>query len=306
MRKLVLAGGTGFLGKALADYFQSSFDEIVVLSRTPQLKSTKIKYVLWDGVNQGDWVQELNGAEVIINLSGRSINCRFNEANKKQILESRVNSTKAIGEAIQSLNQAPKVWINFSASAFYQNAKNGPHDESSKAQGSGFMYDVCKQWEQSFNAFQLAHTRQIIVRISMVLGKSGGVLPTLLPMVKFGLGGSAGNGQQMVSWIHQDDLCRLTDWLINHPEANGVYHAASPNPVTNSEMMSAFRKACKMPIGIPAPAVAVKLGALIMGTEASLVLDSVNIIPRKVLSGGFTFQFPLISDSFKHLIETSS
>lgn len=306
MRKLILAGGSGFLGKALSDYFQSSFDDIVILSRKPPLTSGKIRYVVWDGINQGAWVKELNGAELIINLSGRSINCRFNETNKKEILESRIQSTRVIGEAIQSLTHPPKVWINFSASAFYQNAKNGPHDEYSQEEGSGFMNEVCKQWEQTFNSFQLKHTRQIIVRISMVLGKSGGVLPTLLPLVKFGLGGSAGSGAQMVSWIHLDDLCKLIEWLYMHPETNGVYHAASPNPVSNKVMMSAMRKAFGMPIGIPAPSAAVKLGAFLIGKEASLVLDSVNIIPRKALSGGFTFQFPFISDSFKNLIETSN
>lgn len=306
MRKLILAGGSGFLGKALSDYFLSSYDEIVVLTRTAKTTQGNIRDVQWDGINQGEWIHELEGTEAIINLSGRSINCRFHETNKKEILESRVQSTQAIGEAIQKLNQPPKVWINFSAAALYQNAVGGSHDESSQSEGSGFMFEVCKQWEQTFNAFQLPQTRQIILRISMVLGKNGGVVPTLLPLVKVGLGGAAGSGKQMVSWIHEKDVCRLTEWLINNKEANGVYHAASPNPVTNSDMMKAFRKVCKMPIGFPAPTPAVKLGALFMGTEASLVLDSVNIIPRKSLSGGFTFEFPEMEKALYNLTETSN
>lgn len=306
MRKIVLAGGSGYLGKVLSQHFLSSCDEIVVLSRHAKTSEGKIKFIKWDGVQQGEWTKELNGAEAIINLSGRSINCRFNETNKKEILESRVKSTQAIGEAIQKLNLPPKVWINFSAAAVYQNAVGGQHDESSQSEGSGFMFEVCKQWEQAVNSFQLPQTRQIILRISMVLGKSGGVVSTLLPLVKLGLGGAAGSGRQMVSWIHEKDVCRLTEWLINTPEANGVYHAASQNPVTNSDMMKAFRKACKMPIGFPAPTPAVKLGALFMGTEASLVLDSVNIIPRKSLSGGFVFEFPEIEEALSNLIGTSN
>ena len=306
MRKLILAGGSGFLGKALSDYFLSSYNEIVVLTRTAKTTQGNIRDVQWDDINQGEWIHELEGTEAIINLSGRSINCRFNETNKKEILESRVQSTQAIGEAIQKLNLPPKVWINFSAAAVYQNAVGGSHDESSQSEGSGFMFEVCKQWEQTVNSFQFPQTRQIILRISMVLGKNGGVVPTLLPLVKVGLGGAAGSGKQMVSWIHEKDVCRLTEWLINNKEANGVYHAASQNPVTNSEMMKAFRKACKMPIGFPAPTPAVKLGALLMGTEASLVLDSVNIIPRKSLSGGFVFEFPEIEEALSNLIGTSN
>jgi uncharacterized protein (TIGR01777 family) len=161
---------------------------------------------------------------------------------------------------------------------------------------------VCKKWEDTFNYFQLKSTRKITLRVSVVMGKTGGMFPTLLPLVKFGLGGTAGKGNQMVSWIHETDLCRMIEFFIQTKTCNGVYNASAPHPVSNAQLMQTFRKVCRVPFGIPTPEPLVKLGALLMGTEPSLVLDSSNIIPRKSLSEGFTFQYPTINVCLKSLV----
>lgn len=301
MRKLVLAGGSGFLGNALIQHFKEACDEIVVLSRSPKTNHKNVKYVMWDGVTVADWASDLEHADAIINLSGKNINCRYTAENKKEIMASRINSTVAIGKAIQQLQNPPKLWINFSAVAIYEKSYSVAVDENSDQPGTGFMYEVCKAWESAFKQVELSSTRKVVLRVSMVIGKEGGVYKTLLPLVKLGLGGKAGNGKQMVSWIHLQDLCRLIHWLITNPSTNGVYNAAAPNPITNTQFMEAFRKSVGMPVGFPAPAFAVKIGAFFMGTEPDLVLDSVNVIPRKAVSEGFTFNYEKIGDCLNSL-----
>lgn len=301
MPKLILAGGSGFLGNALIQYFEEACHEIVVLSRTPKTNHGNVKYVVWDGVKVADWASELEHADAVINLSGKNVNCRYTTENKKEIMASRINSTTAIGKAIQQLQNPPKLWINFSAVAIYEKSYGLAMDENSDQPGTGFMYEVCKAWERAVDQTELSSTRKVILRVSMVIGKEAGVYKTLLPLVKLGLGGKAGNGKQMVSWIHLQDLCRMINWLIANPTANGVYNAAAPNPVTNIQFMQAFRKSVGMPVGFPAPAFAVKIGAFLLGTEPELVIDSVNVTPRKALSEGFTFNYENIGDCLNSL-----
>lgn len=302
MRKLILAGGTGFLGSTLSTYFQSQFDEIVILSRNQAKMKGKVRRITWDGKTMGSWTEELEGADVIVNLTGKNINCRYTEANKQEIISSRIDSTNIIGEAIKKCKTPPGLWINFSAIAIYKNSLDTAYDEFSTEQGKGFMYDVCKLWEEAFNTFKFSTTRKITLRVSVVMGKKGGMVPELLPLVKMGLGGKAGNGKQTVSWIHEMDLCRMIEYFIKNKNTQGIYNASSPNPVTNSELMSSFRKACRIPFGFPTPEPFVKLGAWLMGTEPSLILDSTKIIPRKSLSEGFTFQYPTIDLCLNSLV----
>lgn len=303
MSKLVLAGGSGFIGNALMAYFKSQFSEIKVLTRNASTDFENVQFVKWDGRTLDSWVNVIDGADVVINLSGKNINCRFTESNKKEILESRINSTRALGLAIQKTNSPPKLWINFSAVAKYKNTIETSNNEYSNEQGSGFMYEVCEKWEAAFNEFQLPYTKKVILRVSVVLGKEGGMFPQLLPLVKFGLGGSSGNGKQMISWIHITDLCRLVEFVISHPSASGVCNAASENPISNEHFMKAFRKAVHVPIGIPAPSIAVKIGAFLIGTEPSLVLDSVNVIPTRLINEGFKFHFSDIEKCLENLMK---
>lgn len=302
MNKLILAGGTGFIGKALVNYFKNQFSEVVILSRSSYTNHDNVRGVKWDGKTIGSWVSELENADVLINLSGKNINCRFTDQNKNEILESRVNATNALGQAVLHLKVPPKLWINFSAVAIYKSTIETTNTEYSKEQGIGFMYEVCKKWESAFNDFELHHTRKVTLRISVVLGKQGGMISKLLPLVKLFLGGKAGNGKQMISWIHEQDLCRIIDFLIHNNSTHGIYNAAAEFPVSNRAFMQTFRKVLGIPFGLPAPAFAVKLGAFLMGTESSLVLDSVNVKSEKLLNEGFQFKYQDIYSCLKSVL----
>ncbi len=314
-KKIVIAGGTGFIGQQLIRYFGKDNDLIILTRQIKDAANNRNKYnllskqdlsrtrfVKWDGENTGEWITELDGADLLINLSGKSVNCRYTAKNKKEILDSRTKPIIVLGEAISKVSTAPAVWINASSATIYREAYDHAQDEFNGEYGDDFSMSVCKNWEKAFNDQTTAHTRKIIFRLAITLG-AGGLLIPYFNLLKFGLGGKQGSGKQMFTWIHIDDVCRAIEWAYEHENINGTYNCTSPHPVTNNEFMKALRKATGYRFGLPAFGWMVKIGTFLIGTEAELVLKSRWVIPTKLLQSGFKFQFPDIDAAFKKIID---
>lgn len=300
-QKIVIAAANGFLGKSLIQHFSKHY-RIVCLVRSPQPEQADVQYVIWDGKQLGTWSQELEGAKAIINLAGRSINCRYTEQNKKDILQSRLDSTRVIGEAIEQCTHKPEVWLNCSSVTIYEHSLTEAQDEYKSTRSSGFSTDVCLAWETAFNEFSWPEVRGIILRISVVLGNKEGALKPLVPITKLGLGGASGSGKQMFSWIHVADFCAAVDFLIHHTNASGAFNVCSPKPVTNKAFMRSLRNALRIPFGLWQPAWAVQLGARFIGTEAELVLESRYVVPTRLKEQGFQFKYPEIQEALNSLV----
>jgi len=297
MKKLIIAGGTGFLGQALCRELTKEFDRIVVLSRSKHKQESNITYLTWDAETFGDWCRELEGATAVINLCGKSVDCRYTEKNKALIFSSRLNSTRLIAQAISQCNTPPLVWINGASATIYRHSETQKMTESSGEIGSGFSVEVCKAWEHLVEEAELPHTRKINLRLAMVLGTSGGVYPELMKVVKRGLGGTMGKGTQQMSWIHVSDFCRMVLWLINKPDAQGVYNCVAPMPVINKRLMQLLRKKAGRMFGLPASELLLTIGAFVIGTETELILKSRYAYPERALKEGFVFNFETIDQS---------
>lgn len=301
-KKIVIAGGTGFIGESMIHHFGGNNNSIIILTRKPQPSRRNVTYAYWDGKNTGEWAQLLEGADLLINLAGKSVNCRYTEANKAAIFASRVESTQVLGEAIKQLKNPPALWINAGSATIYRHAEDRPMDEFTGEIKNDFSVQVCKRWEQTFNDITLPNTRKVILRIAITLGKEGGVIDPYLNLLKFGLGGFQGNGRQMYSWIHVTDVIRMMEWLYEHPECQGTYNCAAPNPVTNKVFMETLRKATGYNFGLPAYTWMLKIGGALIGTEAELLLKSRWVIPAKITQAGFTFQYPELREAFRQII----
>lgn len=301
MKKLIIAGGTGFLGKALISKYEYEFDEIVILSRSTNAQLKNVRYLQWDAKSTGSWCTELEGATAIINLCGKSVDCRYTEKNKALIFSSRLDSTQIIGEAILKCINPPKLWINGASATIYAHSEHTRQTELSTEIGSGFSVEVCKAWEKVFNDFTLPNTRKVNLRISMVMGQGGGVFPVLMNMSAKGLGGTMGKGTQQVSWIHIDDFCNLVKWVIDNNDVVGVYNVVAPNPITNKNMMALFRKKVQVKIGLPATEWMLKIGAFFIGTETELILKSRYSYPEKALNEGFSFNYQTFQECLDNL-----
>lgn len=313
-KKIIIAGGTGFIGQGLVRYFGRD-NQVLVLTR--QIKEAtnnrnrfdslsqkdlkQVHFLKWDGKTTGDWAKELEGADLVINLAGKSVNCRYTEFNKKEILESRVDSVKAIGAAILNCKVPPKLWINASSATIYRHAMDRPQDEYTGELGSGFSVDVCKEWERSFYEQECPSTRRVALRMAITLG-SGGVLIPYFNLLKFGLGGKQGPGGQRYSWIHITDSFRIIEWIDSHNEMQGTYNCSSPNPVTNKEFMLALRRLTGNRMGLPVSSRMLKIGAWLIGTDAELVLKSRWVLPSRLLESGFHFKYPLLADAFEEIL----
>lgn len=305
MNRIVLAGGSGFLGRALAAHFRALGREIVVLTRTPKPRTDGVREVGWDARTLGDWARELDGAAAVINLAGRSINCRYTPENQREILASRVDATRAVGEAIARAAQPPPVWLNASAAAVYKHS-DAPMDESGESAatpeiGDAFSIEVVRAWESALEQARTPATRKVAMRITLVFGADGGAYPVFRRLARLGLGGRAGSGRQWVSWIHITDFLRAVEWLLERVELSGPVNVTAPNPVTQAELMRLLRQSCGVPLGLPATEWMVRLGARLMGTEPELILKSRRIVPGKLLASGFRFEFPDLRGALEHL-----
>ena len=302
INKLILAGGTGFLGQAIVNRFSKKGTAIIVFSRGENRIENNVKYVHWDGKTPGEWTKELEGADVLINLTGKSVDCRYNEKNKAEIISSRVDATKILGEVINKTNNPPKVWLNSASATIYRNAEDRAMDEFDGEIGKGFSVEVCQIWEKTFNEISNPKTRKIAMRISMVMGKGGGVLPVMSKLVKAGLGGKMGNGKQFISWIHEEDFLNAMEHLINNEQASGAYNFAAPQPITNKEFMSLMRKQLNVKIGLPASKWMLEIGAFFIKTETELILKSRRVVSKRLANEGFVFKYPSVEAAFKNLI----
>lgn len=296
MKKLIIVGGTGFIGQALCNHFKNDYDKIIVLSRRENKTQGSIVYLPWDGKTPGSWCSEFENAHAVINLSGRNIDCRFTNKNKKDILSSRIDSTQIIGETILKCKNPPEVWINGSSAALYPNSEIDAMGESSRQDASGFMADVTRAWEKTAEDFILPNTRKLFLRTTLVYGSEGGVLPVLINLVKKGLGGTMGLGTQVISWIDVEDFSRIVEWMLVNKTVSGAYNMAAPEPVTNKKLMQVLRKKMGVSIGLPAPEFLIKIGAFFIRSEPELILDSRNIFPEKLKKEGFIFKYNSIEE----------
>ena len=288
-----MAGGTGFVGQDFAQRFKKLGYEVLIISRQPG-------HIAWedsDGIRQA-----LEGAEMLINLAGKSVNCRYTNENRRIILESRTSTTRILGESILECDLPPELWINSSTATIYRHAEDRPMTEKEGEIGSGFSVDVAKAWEQAFFEFSLPSTRQIALRIAIVLGK-GGVMEPLTNLVRFGLGGSQGPGTQQFSWIHIEDLFRMVLYLQQHPELEGVFNASSPHPVTNRQLMESLRRHMGVRIGLPSPRWMLEVGARFIRTETELVLKSRWVIPERIEQEGFTFIYDTLDTALDEILK---
>jgi uncharacterized protein (TIGR01777 family) len=260
-----------------------------------------VKTALWDGKTLGEWQSALSGTAAVINLTGKSVNCRYTPGNRREILRSRLDSVRVLGEAIAACKRPPRVFIQAASLAIYGDAGAQVCDEDCPA-GAGFSPDVCVQWEKAVRELNLEMTRKVILRIGFTLGRNGGALGTLSKLARWFAGGAVGNGRQYISWIHIDDLNAVFQRAIEYPALNGVYNATGPVPVTNADFMRAVRAAVGRPWAPPTPAPLVKMGAFLMGTDASLALTGRRCMPRRLMRDGFTFQFPELTTALSDLL----
>jgi uncharacterized protein len=348
-KKIIITGGTGFIGQALTAWFGND-NEVVILGRqsadnhknsySQRLLTAeegyRVKYVKWNGKDlEENWAGEIDGADIVINLAGKSVNCRYHARQKKEITDSRVNATRVVGRAIRAAKKPPAVWINGASTTIYRHATDIPNDEFSgviserkrdnmpynfidglryfknrllysknsqayKELDIDFSVLVCRKWEAAFAEEQTPGTCKVTLRTAIVLGR-GGVITPYLNLCKFGLGGKHGNGRQLFSWVHIEDLARMIDWLYENKK-EGVYNCAAPNSITNYSLMKTMRQMTGNRLGMPAPAWLLEIGAFLIGTETELMLKSRWAIPAKALKEGFVFNYPLLNEALTEIV----
>jgi uncharacterized protein len=298
--RIVLPGGSGQVGNILARHFHAQGHDVVVLAR--RVTPAPWRVVRWDGVSLGDWTSELENADAVINLAGRSVNCRYTPANRKAIKESRIQTTHLLGQAFSQMVHPPRLWMNASTATIYRHTLDQPMDEQTGEIGGNepnapakwrFSIDVATSWERAFFEAVTPRTRKIALRSAMIMSPDrGGVFDTLLRLVRLRLGGTTATGLQFVSWIHDADFVRSIDYLIARDEIDGPINIASPNPLPNWSFMKSLRHAWGTGIGLPAASWMLEIGTIILRTETELVLKSRRVIPGRLITAGFQFQFP--------------
>lgn len=309
--KIVIPGGSGQVGQLLARAFQNDGHDVVILTRQAA-SSVAGRSVFWDARRLGDWTAELEAADVVINLAGKSVNCRYTARNREEITRSRVESTKTIGQAIARARRAPRLWLQAATATIYAHRYDGAHDEASGILGGNeenvpetwrFSVDVAQAWERAFNdAPSSPLTRKLLLRSALILSPDrGGVFDVLLGLVRHGLGGRVGDGRQYVSWIHDADFIRAIYWLAAHGDLEGIVNLASPNPLPNAQFMRVLREAWGTKVGLPASTWMLEIATFFMRTETELVLKSRRVIPGRLLQEGFEFEFPDWNDAARDL-----
>ena len=323
--KIVIPGGSGQVGAILSRAFAADGDEVVILSRRPdsttalalsetdESQQNSARIVAWDGKSLGPWVKELESADAVVNLAGRSVNCRYHQANRRAIMDSRLRSTRVVGEAISRTNSPPALWLQASTATIYAHRFDQPNDEATGILGGAeanapaswrFSIEVAKSWEAAATAFRLPATRQVLMRSAMTMSPDrGSVFDYLLALVRFGLGGKHGNGRQFVSWIHDQDFYRAVRWIISNQQLSGAVNLASPNPLPNDGFMRELRRAWRARIGLPATRWMLEIGTFLLRSETELILKSRRVVPGRLLESGFEFQFPKWRDAAQDLCE---
>ncbi len=309
--KIVLPGGSGQVGTVLARHFHAIGHEVVVLGRKPA--PTAWRSVAWDAQTLGPWANELDGADAVINLVGRSVNCRYTPANRREIVESRVRSVQLLGEALAQCARPPRVWLQSSTATIYAHRFDAPNDEATGIIGGNepnapdtwsFSINVATSWEKALDSVHAPHTRKIAMRSAITLSPDrGGVFDVLLGLVRRWLGGRSGDGKQFVSWVHEHDFIAAVEFLIQNDAMHGPVNIAVPEPLTNAEFMRVLREAWGVRFGLPAAKWMVELGAWALRTESELVLKSRRVVPGKLLEAGFKFRFPSWREAARDLCE---
>lgn len=301
MKKMVIAAGTGFLGTVLIDFFKESYAEIIVLTRGKSEQKNNIEYVHWNANSLTGWEKVLENTDVLINLAGKSVDCRYTPENKAAILSSRIDSTKVLNEAVLKCENPPKHFINSSTATIYRHSEDKQMDEYSGEIGDDFSMNIAKSWEKAFYDVETDKTLKTAVRTSIVLGKNGGAFIPLKRLTQLGFGGKNGNGNQFVSWIHELDFARAISFIIDK-ELTGNINLVAPKPERNIDFMNKLRQAVGIPFGIPISENILKIGAKIIQTEPELVLKSRNVIPKRLTENGFTFEYHNFEKAFKNLL----
>lgn len=296
--KIIIAAGTGFLGKNLEKYFIEKGNEVYILTRNPKRKNE----IYWDAKTLGEWKNSIEDSDVLINLTGKSVDCRYTEKNKKEIYDSRINSTKVLQRAVDHCVNKPKIWLNASSATIYVHSETQLNTEENGIIGDDFSMNICKSWEKEFFTIKHENVRKVALRTSIVLGEHGGAFPKLKMIAKLGLGGKQGRGDQNVSWIHIDDFCKAVEWSINHENISGAINITAPNPLSNEELMKKLRNRLKIPFGLNAPVWQMEIASVFLGTETELVLKSRNAYPEILIKNGFEFSYPTIDSAFQNLI----
>jgi uncharacterized protein (TIGR01777 family) len=291
-QKILIAGGFGFIGQYLSAKYKLLGYEVIIIARQN------------GAINWQDELAILNALEnsiMVINLAGKSVDCRYNEKNKAEIFSSRVSTTAILGSAISKCKNPPLLWINSSTATIYRHAEDRCMTEESGEIGTGFSVEVAKKWEKTFFDFNLKNTRQVALRMAIVLGKNGGVIKPLTNLVKFGLGGKQGDGNQMFSWIHIEDVFNIIEFIKSKETLTGVVNTSAPNPITNNYLMKCLRKVLGVKLGLPSPKWLLEIGAIFIKTETELVLKSRWVVPERLLKNGFTFSYPKIEDALTEI-----
>ncbi|AZB10760.1 TIGR01777 family protein [Chryseobacterium sp. G0162] len=297
--KIIIAAGTGFLGKNLEKYFTGKGDQVYILTRKPTRKNE----IYWNAKTIGEWKNILEEADVLINLTGKSVDCRYDEKNKAEIYESRIDSTRILQEAVNRCSVSPKIWLNASSATIYVHSEKHLNTEDNGIIGDDFSMNICKSWESEFFRIQNEGIRKVALRTSIVLGNNGGAFPKLKMITKLGMGGKQGRGNQMVSWIHIDDFCRAIDWVIQHKNVEGSINITAPAPLSNEAMMKKLRKEIRAPFGLNAPVWQLEIASIFLKTETELLLKSRNVYPEKLIESGFQFSYPTFDEAILKLLK---
>ena len=293
-KKVVLAGGTGFVGKYFNEKFSSMGYEVKIISR-------QNGHIAWD--NEAAIIDAINDSEMLINLAGKSVDCRYNEQNKREIMASRVDTTRILGQSVLECDNPPSLWINSSTATIYRHAEDRPMTEETGDIGSGFSVDVATEWEKTFFDFELPATRKVALRLAIVLGEHGGVMTAFKNLVRFGLGGAQGSGDQKFSWIHIEDLFDITLFLRDNKEISGAINCSAPHPVTNRELMDNLRKTMNVKFGLPSPKWMLEFGAVFIKTETELILKSRWVIPDRLEKAGYKFTYRTIDKALQQILQ---
>lgn len=297
-KSIIIAAGTGFLGQVLEKHLKKQGYHIQILTRKPN----KMNHVLWDAKNIDYWAEELENTFAVINLTGKSVNCRYTNKNKQLIYSSRIDSTHIIGKAIKACKNPPKIWINSSTATIYKHSLEKEMNEETGVIGDDFSMNIAKSWEKAFYSHKTPITRKVAIRTSIVLGKNGGALIPLKNMTKLLMGGKQGNGKQKVSFIHEVDFARAVEYILANNDLSGNINVTAPNPSNNKTLMNTIRHYLKIPFGLSQPKWLLKIGAFVIGTEVELLLKSRNVVPKRLLNHGFKFQYKTLESTLKDLL----